>query len=572
MSSIYELSDRELFQLKSIDPHLSGGWQELLFQVLPKLDKDNQLIIKEDILAPRGIHYDRENQRFYAEKAKTLAEVLKESGIHNKELLRLIEYMLETLAPINEPICAEEVADRIESILSQLNNISFDDSDKPKIRYEVLKAFLYDIAKWVDNVELKVKAGVRKMNAEIAKIYLKEVFIKQQIQGWDFRSWDAMDIWHMPDIPDWVKEAVKTRKCYMIETNDCWFLIGQAETAEQNPFSFRRFLYEDDGGGGYRAFVNHVAIPRALINNADVVKLLKRSIGRIYTLDKTISGAISKFVYEMKEQNIKNLRPLLKQPLKHDGTDIEKVIQTRLLDYEKQLTRLVLMRLPKVMQTLINTEDDKNYLFYHLKVILKQMIESVEDFRLQPITRFSASVDMMVLKLTCYSLLLDKVQDILCHKSIPEKDKTDQLNEPLTILTGKLEEVVEDYEQLVALQEKLLTAQNSEGGFFSRLFKRQPDYTMEDIQQEALKLSENLFMFIVRLEKHHRRFMAYPEFEIYKSFNDNYRHYAFANGVMGIDRLPKLLRLPEDKKQFQIRSVQQVVYYDVIKGFRKVVV
>ncbi len=569
MSSIYDLSDRELFQLKAVDPHLSGGWEELLFQVLPKLDKDNQLIIKEDILAPRGIHYDHKSQKFYAEKAKTLREVLETGSICNRELLQVAEYMLEIIIPTSDPVSADDLADSVESVLSQLKSVILDDTDKPKIKYEVLKAFLYDLAKWIDTVELVVRPGMRKINADIAKIYLKEVFIKQQIQGWDFRSWDAMDILHLEGIPDWVKDAVEQRKCYMIETDSCWFLIGQAETAEQNPFSFRRFLHEDDGGGLYRAFVNGVAIPRALVDKPEVIKLLQKSIDRIYTLDRTISGAVSKFVREIKEAELKTLRPLLRARLSHDGSDIESAIYKRMIAYEKQLTSSILVKLPKIISDFMQTQDDRNYLFYHLGSVIKSMINAVEDFRLQPATRFSVAAEMMVLKLATYQLLLTKLQEILCDKGLSEEQKTQQTTEPLKVLTDKMEEVSDEYAYLGELYQELLDYQQSEGkrSFFSRLFKREPDYTLADIQQEASGLSESLFMFIVRLEKHKRRLMVYPEFEIYKNFNDNFRHYAFANGIMGINRLPKLLRLPEDRSHFKINSVQQVIYYDVIKGF-----
>ncbi len=569
MGNIYELSDRELFQLKAIDPYLSDNWEDLLFQILPKLDKDNQQIIKEDILEPRGIYYDRVEQHFYAKEAQTLAELLKTSNIRNQQLLVLIEYMLEIMTPTKEPVLANELADSIESTLSQLKNIALDDTDNAQIRYEVLKAFLYDVAKWIDNVDLVVNAGMRKMSAQIAKVYFKEVFVRQQIQGWDFRSWDAMDIMHLDDIPDWVKTAVKDRKCYLIETAQCWFLIGQAQTAEHNPFSFRRFLHEDDGDGIYPAFISHVAIPIVMLENPNAVKLFQRSIERIYTLDKTISGAVSKFVHEMKQFELDILRPLLKQSLVQDGSDIENVIYQRMFEYEKQLTSAILIKLPEIIQDFIQTDDDRNYLFYHLSTWIKQMVESIEDFRLQPITRFSVSAKMMVLKLTTYQLLLVKMQKTLCDERLSEEQKTFQLTEPLSKLMVKLDDINDEYDEINELQQEVLEFENikENGGFFSRLFNRQPEYTMKELQQEMEKLSENLFMFLVRLEKQKRDLMVYPEFEIYQDFNKDYRHYAFANGVMGVNRLPKLLRLPEDRRLFSIKSVQKIVYFDVIRGF-----
>ncbi len=574
MSNIYSLSERELFQLKSIDPYLSRGWEQVLFQILPKLDKENQLIINEDVLAPRGIHYDRVEKKFKVAPVKTLQNLLDSADIHNKDMIRMINYMLTVTAPANAPLEAEEVADTIESTLSQLDKVVLADHDNPRMKHEVRKAFLYGVADWIDTVDLIVKSGLRKMNQQIAKSYLKEVFIKQQIQGMDFRSWDSFDVKEIGGIPEWVEQGVITRKCYVVETPKFWFLIGQAETAEQNPFSFRRFLYEDDGDGYYEAFITHVAIPRPLLDNPNVVKLMQRCIERVYTLDNSISEAVRIFVRRIRDCQNKQLAPLLQQQLQHNGADTEKVIHSRLLDYEKLLTSSILNQLPNVIQNVAKREADQNYLFYYLDSVSKQMIESIEDFRLQPITRFSASAEIMSIKLASFNLLLKKARHILCN-GMDEQQKTDIMTEPLKILSAKLEDVTEEIEEFEEYREELLAYQHKQQQpkSFWDFFRsnRAPDYTMEDIREEEYRELEKFFLFIVRLEKTNRDIVVYPEFEIYKTFNEDCRHYAFANGKLGVGRLPKVVRLPEDRSRFRVQDVQRVVYFDVLKGFDKVV-
>lgn len=578
MSSIYSLSERELFQLKSIDPYLSRGWEQVLFQILPKLDKENQLIINEDVLAPRGIHYDRVDKKFKVAPVKTLQGLLSSAEIHNKDMIRMINYMMTVMESDSDTVSvsleAEEVADTIESVLSQLDKVPLSDHDNPRMKHEVRKAFLYEVARWIDTIDLVVKPGLRKLNQQIAKAYLKEVFIKQQIQGMDFRSWDAFDVKEVGGIPKWVEQGVTTRKCYMVETPQFWFLIGQAESAEQNPFSFRRFLYEDDGDGYYEAFITHVAIPRPLLDNPNVVKLMQRCIGRIYTLDNTISEAVRIFVRRMRDFQNKQLVPLLQQQLRHNGADTEKVIHSRLMDYEKLFTSSILNQLPSIIQNVAKSEADQNYLFYYLDSITKQMIESIEDFRLQPITRFSASADIMSIKLASFNLLLKKSRHILCN-GMDEQQKTDIMTEPLKMLSAKLESVTEEIEEFEEYREELLAyqqKQNQPKSFWNFLKRdRAPDYTMEEIREEEYKELEKFFLFIVRLEKTKRDIVVYPELEIYKSFNEEYRHYAFADGRLGVGRLPKVVRLTEDRSRFRIQDVQKVVYFDILRGFDKVV-
>lgn len=567
MSSIYQLSDSELFQLRAIDPHLGTDWQELLSQLLPRLDEESRLIVNEDILAPRGIYYNKDSQKWQTEDYQTLAELLKNSQIRTIELLEVIEYMIELIeAPTNEAVEADKIADAIESALSQLKRTLLDDRDQPRIKYEILKAFLYDMTKWIEQAELTVYKGMRKIDQSIAKMYFKEVFVKQQIQGWDFHRWEAVDIEGVTEIPKWIKKAVEDRNCYLVDNKKCWFLIAPAEREDQNPFSFRRFLFEDDGGGTFKPFITHIAIPKSVVNKPEIVQFLQNCIGRMYTLDRTISANVRQFIKTARQNEIQKLRPILKKPLSHDGSDVEDAIRERLEEYERQFTTTILAKIPSMVHNSITTNDDKNYFFYHISAMLKNMVHTVENFRLQPVTRFSAVAEVMSLKLVTYQVLLMKIQDILCDKMIDRDDKTEQITEPMQILIAEYETTQEAFDELEEYREEWEEYEEIQenGNFFKRLFSREPAYDEEELDEEQLKLTQKLFLFIVRLEKQKRHIMVYPEFEVYKNLDNNYRHYAFADGEMGIERLPKIVRLNEDRSLFDINELKAVIDFDVM--------
>jgi hypothetical protein len=44
-------------------------------------------------------------------------------------------------------------------------------------RKSIKRAFLYDLATWIDNVNLIVQPGIRQLNVDVVKTYFKEVFI-----------------------------------------------------------------------------------------------------------------------------------------------------------------------------------------------------------------------------------------------------------------------------------------------------------------------------------------------------------------------------------------------------------
>jgi len=68
------------------------------------------------------------------------------------------------------------------------------------------------------------------------------------------------------------------------------------------------------------------------------------------------------------------------------------------------------------------------------------------------------------------------------------------------------------------------------------------------------------------MAKSQNRGMVYIEFECDEIINKTYRHYALADGELGISRLPRVLRLSEDKREFNIDYISQVVNQNVFEA------
>ena len=187
--NIHELSEYQIYKLKSIDPALSSDWRETIKEILPKLNKESQVSVYKNILSKRNI---TTNLTYIP--PDSLKTVLTKSSIKNQELKTIAIQMLKLVESKPEFYDAIELADRVEAILDYINNINIGDKllDQ-KNRKNIQNAFLYDLAKWIDYIDLRIEHGIRQLNEDIIKIYFKEVFIKQKIQGRDFRAWDATD-------------------------------------------------------------------------------------------------------------------------------------------------------------------------------------------------------------------------------------------------------------------------------------------------------------------------------------------------------------------------------------------
>lgn len=566
--NIYDLSEYQVYKLKSIDPALGSNWREVIQEILPQLNKESQASIYKNILAPRGINYNLVYKR-----PDTLKSVMRKMTTQNKELTNITIHMSKLIDSTPVSYQALKLADEIEAMLDYLDGLDVQGSlYDQKNRINIKTAFLYDLADWIDKVELIIDGGLRSLNNDIVKTYLKEVFIKQKIQGRDFRSWDSTDLsfQELTHLPSLIKKEGKQRKFFVVEGQNYWFIVGIASQPNNNAYSFRRFLYESSSGEGINKFIylTHLVIEKNSLNNNEYINHISYCMSRLYTLDRGVSDTVLKFVLEVQHLNRTYLTTLLKKPLDQDGSSSETIIANRMVDYEKQLSILILNKLPNVIQTVISDKNDQNFLFYHLDQLIKRMIENTQDFRLQPLAMYSESSEIMVIKLISLRKLLDNLWGLFTIGQNNISDYETTMENSLLIIKEKLKECEANLQEINSLKEELnhYLKVKQEGSFWQKMkLGKSLRYTAEEIIEIESTLNQDLFMFIIRLAKNKAVSIVYPEFECEIIVNESYRHYAIADGKIGITRLPRILRLPENKSKFTFSSVEEMMNNDIFK-------
>lgn len=175
--NIHDLSEYQLYKLKSIDPNLSSDWYKIIRDIVPKLNKDSQNSVYKNILKPRGIRVGPDKNLVY-ERPDSLSSIIQNLRTNNKDLISIAIHMTKIIDPQIKVHNGIELADKIEAILGYLDNLDVHDLlQDQKNRHKIRVAFLYDLAKWIDTITLNVDAGLRKLDNETVKSYFKEVFI-----------------------------------------------------------------------------------------------------------------------------------------------------------------------------------------------------------------------------------------------------------------------------------------------------------------------------------------------------------------------------------------------------------
>ena len=572
LMNIYDLSEYQLCKLKSLDPNLSFDWRELIQDIFSRLDSESQRSVYENILAPRGIYFDSNSELAYVSPA-TLEQTLQSIRTHNNELLALASHMSKIVCSGDKYYDAMQLADELEAIFIgfdnlNMNNLLHDHKNRKKIQV----AFLYDLAKWLDTVTLKVSSGFRKLDSNMVKSYLKEAFIKQKIQGQDFRRWDSSDLsfQELTYLPSFIRNEGKKRNFFVVEGKDYWFLIGSTDEPGKNPYSFRRFLHEASSGDGSEKYIylTHVIIKKDEMHDLQYLSHVSDTMSRFYTLDLGTPDTLLSFIKEIQELSKQYLKPLLTERLEQTGGSVETTIKDRMITYEKQVSLLILQKIPRIQMTL-STKGEQDYLFYHLDELLQKMIEGVQDFRLQPLTMYSTSSEILLIKLMAFRKLLMKSRDLILSQDLSIEERSEAMGKPLFKIKEKLNDIKVSISELDDLKSELenFLEIKEKGSFWEKIkLGRMPSYTLEDLTKEKLLITKDFFISIVRIAKSESEGVVYIEFECDEIINKNYRHYALADGQLGISRLPRILRLHEDTRRLNIEAVSQVVHENVFEA------
>lgn len=571
MAHIFDLSHYDIYRLQSIDPIFSDDWRQTLCDIFPKLDKESQNSVFRQLLVPRGIMYDKTSKKFLAQRPVSLSDTLALTSSSNDKVMMMANHMLNFLKAPTQGVSILELADKIEAMLDHFDSIElYDAKNEHRLAKKIRQAFLYDLSHWIDNIEISLAPGLRNLTPDMIRAYFKSVFLKHQIQGWEFRSWDGQDMQELSSehFPVFLQQEAVVRRYVVVETPKYWFLIGPTRLANQNPFSFRRFLFEDSDVSGQYIYLTHVVVEREGVNLPANKANILMQLSRMYTLERSVNEAVKIFMNSSKDLLIRYIYPLIRKPLATDGRPIEALIEERMQNFEKQFSILILNKLPRIFDIALKEINDLEFFYYHLDLLIANVTNCLRDFCLQPLASFSLVAKRTTLRLVSMRMLTHRIRNYLNDMTIEAEQKQKLFMAPMQYLDKELKEVEEEQSTIDILTEEVLYYQKQveTSGFLRRLITpKAPKYSLEELTQYRQQLNENFFMSIIRLAKDQKQLIVYPEFECNIIIDENFRHYAFIDGELGLTRLPKLLCLPEKRDSFDFQTVRQQINADVFR-------
>lgn len=568
------LHDYIPYELRSavtqIDPHLDVYWQQALSSIFQQINPEQQKQVYKQILAKKNILWDTQNQSFSVTPLMSLAEQVQ--SISHPGMRNLGQKLQHALTELDKYQDALEIANFLESVLAQVHKTNVEENlSLQQIKNTLHQAFIYAAAEIINQkTDIKIPSNNRKLTTDMLKCFISEVFLKQQLLSFYFRTLRARQLTRQPHplLSEFLKHEQHLRQLEVIKTSRYIFALAQSDSKEVNPFSIRRFLHEEHLALSDNIYLNGVVLDLAYLNDVEHQRFFQWQVGRIVTIEKQIGQHLIDFIYQLEQYNSEQLLPLLFKPLDSSGLGLEKVVETRLIEFEKELSIHILEPIHQALRQRVSHIDECDYLYMSMRQILGDMISYFYDFQSQAAVMFDSQADLFSARLKSYLALhekrrlqvfarLDREEWLHAHEHMIKP-----LEELNLVVRSALNQYRENYRHIKESQRDLTKQSQS---FLGKLLNK--DKKIEDhisqLKDSNVQLRQNTYLDIIRIPKKHPELTSYLEFEALISINQKERHYAFACGDNGVTHLPLLVQLPEDRNLINLTDIYQSLEFDL---------
>ncbi|MDO4710289.1 MAG: hypothetical protein Q4B94_10945 [Pseudomonadota bacterium] len=401
-------------KINQIEPRLDIFWRDELRQIFATLPDTQKEKIADTLLASKEVHWDKASDTFHFTGKpvdfKNHAGSIAIPGL--KQLAQWLQACLEKLAEYRQPM---QIADLLENSLGKINSFHAGDNIEVQAEKQQLhKIFIYAAAEIIASKEQwNIPKNYRNLSSQVIKTYINEVFLKQQLLDYWFRTLRSRQLasYPQPLINTWLRQEQRIRQLEIVKSSRYLFAIAPSVEKDINIFSIRRFMNEEQLLAGGKIYFNCAVIDMRYCEDAQHAERFQQQVEQIVTLEGRVSKAIIDLAIKMEENHDKHILPALFSPLDAAETSLEKAISKHLLQYEKLLSSLVLDLLIRGLTQIASHHDECEYLYVTTRQLWSGIIGSFQDFQLQPAVLGDIDCERMMTRLVGYVALLKKRRD-----------------------------------------------------------------------------------------------------------------------------------------------------------------
>ncbi len=551
-------------EVNQIDPRLDVFWQDQLLDLFKKISAQDRKNIAKQILIPKKIFWNSTHKRFEyrPDEIPSLEQAIEQipaNGRRLKAFASKLNHYLNMLKTYDNVI---KISELLENLIGQIQKLDVEDSVAlQRAKQRILTEFIYEVAEIIrSKKELVVPPNARGLNTPILKTLINEVYLKNQLLGFYFKTLRNRQLAEMPDklINTFLRKEQKIRQLEVVKASKYLFAIAPTIEYSVNPFTIRRFLLEERLFSGTGLLFNGVAVNTALLANANpqYIQNFQKQISCIISIETTISRQVIDFYNQVEQYHDEVLMPLLFKPFL-SSQDIHSVVTQRVQQYEVQLTQYILEPLKYALTQLVGNSDESEYLYVGMRQLFGTIIQVFKDFQMQPAVLGHENANMLLSKLIAYATFLEKRRyDVYVYQSEIDWEKQHAeaqiaLDKVRELVNSTIQHYSEQIEQVEAQQQLYDEPETLVDKLLKRKHKQQE--TILELKKKARKMAWEVHQKIFYLPRDFKEKIVHLEFDSTLTITDEtQRNYAFPAGYNGITRLPILITLPESRLDFDL--------------------
>ncbi len=559
-------------KLKQIDPILDKHWQQQIQSILSTTPQALHQKIEDQYLKAKNIAWNYLNQTFEFKGHTSLKNL--QLDTQNSELLQLAHRIKSTFSYLQGYQTDFQIADYLESIVREINQIDLEHSADIQAQQLIKKAFLYDAALIIRDLDFTVSENHRHLDIEQVRTFIFEIFMKSEILG----SWFAHILpseyaeQELVIFQDYFIQQQRVRDFEIIKTFQYYFVLSSTYDSSVSAYSIRRFLTEENFGKEDRFYISGLVLDPQQLDQADYFANFKQLMNRIIGIQRKMNPHIVELIESLHEYNQQNLIPSLKEILNIQSFSIDHLVKEHLEILEKDLSLNILEPLLKGLKNSVQHTDELEYCYLNISRLINEFLHQLEILSQQPMLQFNQHARLFKYRLIAYLKLLEQRRAqifVIFHDEFQYQQQLRAVSAPTQeireLLNSAMEQTRQIQQHIRQLEREMQNAENS--SFLKRLFKKSENHELKinELKQNLIEVRDRCYIRIIAIQKQASQESVYLEAKNLISVIDSkVRHYAFANGENGVTRLPLLLQLPEDRNNFNMQSILMALNYDFL--------
>lgn len=494
-------------QLKQIDPILDKHWQQQLDSILSKTPQALHQKIEDQYLKAKNISWNYLNQTFEFKGHISLKEL--QLNTQNSELLQLAHRINTTFSYLQSYQTDFQIADYLETIVREINQIDLDNPKDIQAQQLIKKAFLYDTALIIRELNFSVSENHRHLNIEQVRTFIFEVFMKSEILG----SWFAHILpseyadQELTIFQDYFISEQQVRDFEIIKTFQYYFVLSSSYDSLISAYSIRRFLTEESFGKEDRFYISGLVLDPQQLNQPNYFENFKQLMTRIIGIQSQMNPHIVELVESLHEYNHQRLIPSLKEILNIQSFSIEHLVKEHLEILEKDLSLNILEPFLKGLKNSVQHTDELEFCYLNILRLINEFLHQLEILSQEPILQFNPHARLFKYRLIAYLKLLEQRRAqifVLFHDEFHYQQHVREVSAPTQEMRELLNDAIEQTRQIQQhirqLERETQNKQNA--SFIKRLFKKPEnhEFKINELKQNIIDVRDRCYLRIIALQ------------------------------------------------------------------------